>query len=386
MKIQNTAEINYFQREPFPYSKEIKNLPKSHAPKLSTENFNQSLFMYLNALRNEYIFKKLNSKYLLFDHFVHELTGFNQLNVNIFYPPDNLEKLDGFITELKNLQISDFKISLIMLYILKDFSFEAAEIFYSNRINSLGYYNFINLIYFIDRFDFINGVKYLNLASLPLNLSSEFQYNFFKVLNILPYQPDLSIKGKKFVDLNELDIYINLKSSRMSSLTIYTITQNTSNSLFQLDFYESEIDLLLIYLDSLTDVSPLEALLLYQQLKGNSLGNFKLSSTSIFIFIVKKIIIKYIRQKKILFDLCGSNFIEKSQLNDIFTRLSIQILVNWGQDTYLDLILSQIADKEITQDEDELFRRYPKFFSEIQELDHDVRDIARNILNLRKFI
>lgn len=352
----------------FPYGRELKDLTNESRPNLYFENENQSLYAALKYIRNELIFKKLKDRQkLVFDRYISDIAGFPKLNVDHYYPPENIDKLNKFLEKLQELGIADVHYTSIIYYILKDFSFDAAERFIKNGakrdLSQLGnqsltcrisknQYDLINSIYFLDRFNIVRALKHLQNGSVIIK-SSEFIDHIVRLANIIPYHPETN--KQSLSTLSEIRSFIDINSSSDTSLSVISVIYNFSNSILLLD-----LDILFIYLDSLTDISPTNAILLFNELKANYQSDiFPIPEYFIYKIIIKKLFIKTYRQREIIRSLFKEKILYRAQFNQIFDTIAMFQLFNTKHTEAVDIILYDILVDSTTPEEKELASKYP---------------------------
>lgn len=377
----------------FPYGRELKDLTNESRPNLYFENENQSLYAALKYIRNELIFKKLKDRQkLVFDRYISDIAGFPKLNVDHYYPPENIDKLNKFLAKLQELGIADVHYTSIIYYILKDFSFDAAERFIKNGakrdLSQLGnqsltcrisknQYDLINSIYFLDRFNIVRALKHLQNGSVIIK-SSEFIDHIVRLANIIPYHPETN--KQSLSTLSEIRSFIDINSSSDTSLSVISVIYNFSNSILLLD-----LDILFIYLDSLTDISPTNAILLFNELKANYQSDiFSIPEYFIYKIIIKKLFIKTYRQREIIRSLFKEKILDRAQFNQIFDTIAMFQLFNTKHTEAVDIILYDILVDSTTPEEKELASKYPNFFSKLNEHNNEIKFLIRDFLLLRK--
>lgn len=377
----------------FPYGRELKDLTNESRPNLYFENENQSLYAALKYIRNELIFKKLKDRQkLVFDRYISDIVGFSKLNVDHYYPPENIDKLNKFLHKLKELGIADVHYTSIVYYILKDFSFEAAERFIKNgskqELSQLGnqslkckisknQYDLINSIYYLDRFNIVKALKHLQNGSVIIQ-SAEFIDHLVRLANIIPYHPETNKHALS--TLSEIRSFIDINSSSETSLSVISVIYNFSNSILLLD-----LDILFIYLDSLTDISPMNAILLFNELNANHQSEtFPIPAYFIYKIIIKKLFIKTYRQREIIRNLFEEKILNRAQFNQIFDTIAMFQLYNTPHTEAVDIILYDTLLGATSPEEVELASKYPNFFNKINEHNSDIRLLIRDFLVLRK--
>ncbi len=388
-----SAELSLFKRLPFPYAKELKDLRNESRPNLYFENVNQSLYAAIKYIRNELVFKKLKDRQkLVLDRYISDIAGLPRLNVDHYYPPENIDKLDRFLTKLKQSGISQVHYVSIVYYILKDFSFDAAESYIKNgaakELSQLGnqslsckisknQYDLINSIYYFDRFNIVKALRFLQSGSVAIQ-SSQFIDHLIRLANIIPYHPETNIQNLS--NLNEIRSFININSSSETSLSVTSVIYNFSNSILLLD-----LDILFIYLDSLTDVSPLNSILLSNELVANYQSqSLPISVELIFKIIIKKLFLKTYRQRDIIRTLFQRKYMDRDQFNQIFDTLAMFQLYNSDHSYKVDSILYDILLDVVSDEEKQLTNKYPNFFNKLNEHNDQTKLLIRDFLVLRK--
>lgn len=378
----------------FPYTKELKDLTNESRPNLYFENVNQSFYAALKYIRNELIFKKLKDRQkLVIDRYISDIVGLSKLNVDQYYPPENMDKLEKFLNKLIELGINQVHYTSIVYYILKDFSMEEAETFIKNgttqESSRLGnqslrcriskhQYDLINSIYYLDRFNIVKALKFLQNGSVAIQ-STNFIDHLIRLANIIPYHPETNIQ--ELSNINEIRSFIDIKSSSETSLSVTSVIYNFSNSILLLD-----LDILFIYLDSLTDVSPLNSILLLNELNANyqSSQEFPISIGLIFKIIIKKLFIKALRQRDLIRKLFNEKIMNKEHFNQIFNTIAMFQLFNSNNTLKIDSTLYDIILDVSTQEEVNLSSKYPNFFNKLNEHDDQIKLLIRDYLVLEK--
>lgn len=402
----------------FPYQVVLSKISRTSPNKpllISTRN-PQTLFEYLKDVVKATLQKKLHSERTLFEYFVEELfcrdcKDIELLKEKSYYPPKSMLNIDILITDLRSLSANicsndfDFKIRLVLSYYARDFFYNShkrpdqlvAMTRHYHTVycgNHQGWVNFISLIYHLDRFDFTSAAKYLDLSKLNHHqFSKRFQSRFFKVLNITPFQrilPD-PFDTQPISTLADLSIYLNSKSSRWSSLTVHAVITNTSHSLYQLNMNEIETDILLILVDALTDISPFDALSLYQrQLRGVSYSAHynnsphKIKPIVISEIIIKKIILKSIKELLIVKELNHQNKRIPHRLRSQIALPFIHILA-FPRDSEFDSLLQSIAIQE-NDKLDIIYKKFPKFFNDLQKYEAEIKEECLKLIEKRRLL
>lgn len=387
------SEANIFKGLAFPYTKELKDLSNESGPNLYFENTNQSLYAALKYIRNELIFKKLKDRQkLVFDRYISDIVGFSKLNVNHYYPPENIEKLNKFLVKLKELGINHIHYSSIVYYILKDFSFEAAEKYIKNGSTqelsqmsnpsltckiSKNQYDLINSIYYLDRFNITKALKFLQGGSAAIK-SPPFIDHLIRLANIIPYQPDANIQ--KLSTLNEMKTFIDINSSSETSLSVISVISNFSTSVLLLD-----MDILLIYLDSLTDISPMSSILLLNELVANyESQSSSISIDLVFKIVIQKLFIKTYKQRTLLRKLYRGRYMTKHQVSQLFESIAMFQLSNSNHAQRVESVLYGILLGGQSGEEKQLSAKYPNFFNKLNDHSEQIKLIIRDFLVLNK--
>ncbi|KAH3673473.1 hypothetical protein WICPIJ_009746 [Wickerhamomyces pijperi] len=400
----------------FPYALPVTTFPKTspNRPLLTISEKKQTLHSYLKDTIKGTLQKKLHSCNTLFEFFVDELFNHHDVKGMCYYPPKSLNDIDQLISHLKSLNgtivtsnaassISiEFKIGLVLSYFIRDFYSVipigvTEQTIHQDQISKyheyqlgkhLGWFNFISLIYHLDRFDFNRTKSFLNLSQLSsFQFSKRFQRRFFKMLNITPSLnqmfSDMNNTSSQISSLSELSIHLKVQTSRSSSLTVHTVVMNNSHPLYKVSPKETESDILLIYLDSMTDIAPLEALRICQ-----SSG---ISSDTMTEIVIKKIIVKSIKELELLKELKSSNKISSSLSNITILKVSLpwSHILTYPKDPQFDQILKTIVNKEAPSCEgdpnmmDLVYKKFPKFFHDFQLYDSEIRYYCSSLLYQR---
>ncbi|CCH42618.1 hypothetical protein BN7_2162 [Wickerhamomyces ciferrii] len=386
------SEIKLFERLEFPYTKEVKDLKSKARPNLQLGNVNKSFYGVLKDIRNDLIYKKLKDKAKLWlDRYISDIAGVTDINIDQYYPPEDIEKLTLFLNKLKEAGISDIHYNSVVYYILKDFSFDAAENFIKigsdKPLSDMGnlsltckigatQYDFINSLYFFDRFNSIEAFRHLENGSRAIQ-NPQFIEHLIRFSNILPYEPYIDIK--KITSLNDIRTYINIKSTHGTSYSVMSVISNFSTSILLLD-----LDILFIYLNALTDVSPLNSILLLNELIANyQPDSLPISIELITKIIVKKLFIKTSRERDIMRQLYLEGILSEPQFNQIFNTVTMFEIYNIQHSPKIELILYNIL-LGVKSNEEKLFiTKYPHYFNKLDENDDQVKSLIRDFLILK---
>lgn len=380
MKFEN-KELILFENLEFPYSKEFKDLRNQIKPNLKIDNQSQSLFLIIKYIRNEIIFKKLkNQKTLVFDKYINDILNID-INIDSFYPPENLNKLDKFITELKLKNIFETQLNLIIYYILKDFSFTRADEFIEGLVNP-NEYNFINSIYFLDRFDLLKSLHYLNsLDQFNIN-NKKFINHIVRLANVIPFQPEVSLSS--IIDISSIQSYLDIKSTDETSLSVISIFNSLNiNPILQ------DLDIFLIYLDSITDISVNDSLIFFKSIINNYSEDLLIPLDLIFKIILIKILIKTVKQRKQI-SILKTKILDNYKFNQIYESLPIFQLFNFENNEVIESkLLKNLYDlisNNRSKEEDIVRLSFPNFWKKLDEFNKEIKQISKDFLILKEIL
>lgn len=377
--------MEHFARLEFPYSIEIRHFRhKECIPNLEIENQHQSYYALLKYIRNELIHKKLREKkQLVFDRYVTELLGL-QVDMDEFYPPQDWDKLAQFLDRLVELGINEMDYYSVIYYILKDFGSTRAESFaqytdvnrlVTSRI-SRQHYNFINAIYYIDRFNITDFLKFISV-DINLEAHQPFVNHLIKLANIIPsYIPSLTEDRLHSNDLNQVKYFIDLKTNKTTSWSVVSTVETLQSSVLTLD-----LDVLLLYLDALVDVSSVGAIALIESLMGNYRSS-KISNKLLFKIVVKKLLVKSLRQLEVVRELLLLKVISEVSFNKIVNSLPVFQLLNTKMfDEIVDSVLQEISDKFVSKEEQQLSAKFPNYFLQLNQFNHKLELVSQLLLS-----
>lgn len=381
----SNAETALFSQIEFPYSKELSQITSDRRPNLFLENENQSFYSVLKYIRNELIAQKLKDrKELVFDSYINDILGLSTINVDHFYPPENLQKLDKFITKLKENDLEQEQLYTVLYYILKDFNVKEAEKFITDghrdqlsiylRIPQSSY-DLINAIYHIDRFDILKSIKHINTLNFPTHNYS-FTQHFIRLANVIPYKPEIQVS--KLKDLNQMKHYLEVSSAKDTSIPVISMF-----TAFNLNPLLVDLDILLIFIDAITDVSPQQALDFIKSLEANYQSDTpKISISLIIKLVIFKILVKTHKQSMVISKLFKSKVLDMIKFDKIYETLPFFQLASCSTD-YVTTLYS-IVNSSVTTEEEQLAAKYPNFFSRLHQSDKEVKKLAREALVLKQ--
>lgn len=378
--------MEHFAGLTFPYSREIRDLPRLCVPNLHIENTHQSLYSVLKSVRSDVVGKKLrNSGYLLFDRFVMDVLGASALKVYSQFPPENEEKLEKFLTQLSANDVPQVGIDAVIYYLLKDFSFEAAEKFAcgGNDINHVDHstimlripkplYDLTNAIYFIDRFDIFRSLGYLN-ANDYSSLPQGFLAYFIKLSNIVPYHDEFEISSA--VDVESMKSYIDSQSCKPSACSVISTIRALKVPIMNMD-----ADTQLLFIESLTDLNPLSAIRFIEESEGNYEAEPTIPHQMLLRITVTKILLKTHKQQNALRLLDQANKISGSQYDQLFRHLAMFSLVDTKIENKITDMLYDILYSIPDENDKTIRAKFPNYFTKLDEEKTHIRRVARDIL------
>lgn len=366
----------------FPYSCELKDIPLETRPNVQISNLNQSFYLVLKNIRAELIEPKLRSSdSLLLDKFVQGVLNV-PVNVKELYPPENMSKLESLITKLQENDIDAMGMDCVLYYILKDFDLVKAEHFIRGGSDSLmGYsrvsmripkclYDLINGLYYLDRLNILKCVRYLNSIDDFSNLPSGILDHLVKLSNIVPYHSqDVNI-GTHLIELKN---YIDVQSCKSSARSVVSVVRSLKRPVWIL-----HMDLQLLYWDCITDLNPGLSVRKCEETRGNYSNDISWEMT--LKLVVVKLLIKTVKQQRLLKKLLDSGKITNIQFDRLYEEVAMFALVDTKIDQPIETTLVDVLANEISTDEAELRLRYPKYFQKLDEHHQDYVRTARNLL------
>jgi hypothetical protein len=272
------------------------------------------------------------------------------------------------------------ELSLIIYYILKDFSFTRADEYITDIVN-VNQYNLINSIYFLDRFDILKCLTYLNSLDQFSIGKRSFINHIIRLANVIPFQPELDLN--KVVDTNQVLSYLEIKSSSETALSVLSVfTSLNINPLLQ------DLDILLIYLDSITEISVNDSLTFYKSAIANYSQDVTLSLDLILKIILIKVLIKTFKQRQHITKLYKLKLLDNFKFNQIYESLPIFQLFNFQSSDFLEnkiiSTLYQIINANRTKEEDLLRLKFPNFWKKLDEYNKEIRSITKDVLALKE--
>ncbi|ONH65761.1 hypothetical protein BON22_4284 [Cyberlindnera fabianii] len=293
-----------------------------------------------------------------------DVLGASALKVYSQFPPENEEKLEKFLTQLSANDVPQVGIDAVIYYLLKDFSFEAAEKFAcgGNDINHVDHstimlripkplYDLTNAIYFIDRFDIFRSLGYLN-ANDYSSLPQGFLAYFIKLSNIVPYHDEFEISSA--VDVESMKSYIDSQSCKPSACSVISTIRALKVPIMNMD-----ADTQLLFIESLTDLNPPSAIRFIEE----SEGNYEAEPTIPHQMLLRITLIRYQDH-----NMMNCSVILPCSLVD--TKIENKIT-----DMLYDILYS------IPDENDKTIRaKFPNYFTKLDEEKTHIRRVARDIL------
>lgn len=375
-----TSSVSHlFPKALFPYSKEIKDIATSARPNVLIDNENQSLYSILKLIRTELIGKKLHDgqdHLLMLDLFVNEFMGFDDIRVRDYYPPVNASRLDEFVKVLnEHANAQSLGLDCVLYYILKDFDSGIAES-YIGSVDDITLriprclYHFINSLYYLDRFDILRCTRHLNCIDNFTDIPSSMIKRLIQMSSIVPYHSQSSPDWSSDTGLKN---YINVHTSKPSARSVISMVRS-----LKLNVWLSDADTVLMYIDCLTDLNPGISVRALEELRGN---NTNVSWRALLKLLIIKILIKSIKQQRLLKTMLNESKISHLQFDQLFKGIAMFALV----DTKInDDILEALYNMTSVGDEDEelstLKEQSPAFFAKY--IDPYTRDIVHCANNL----
>jgi hypothetical protein len=367
--------MSIFKGVPFPYSTEIKDVPLESRPNVQLASQHHSYYMVLKQIRSDLIGSKLRtSGSLMFDKFIEEFLNI-PIEAKNYYPPENLTKLESFIIELERHDIDPIGLHCVIYYILKDFDITKAEK-YINQTSKIGnkvpqcLYDIINAIYFIDRFNILKSLRYLNniddFSCTPQSLID----HFIKLSNIIPYHGDINKKG---AHITELRNYMDVSTCKPSARSVISMIRALKKPVWELS-----TDSQLMYLDSMTDLNPGLSIRLMEESKGNY--DNSISWSLMLKLIVIKVLIKSVKQQRVLKKLWESNEATTIQFDELFRSVGMFELIDTKIDPQVTSTLEDLLSQTKTIEEDIMRGKYPKYFQKLDDYHKEIKKCAKNLL------